>query len=277
VGTVDSYIYYNALGMWLASTNLGATAAYFLSMGDSLTPPLTGWHYAANGGWQSGDASFELREESLRPCEIVVVAATGDAASWNPSSIGLYHLTGNWSAGRPVFRHERGDRVLLVKEGYSYWEIAPTIADTSSWIKSGRATDSPDQPEAGPSERWGTTGWRYASQGIWEDSKGTIELTCHITGVEVYLNLHVKPPPSGSWSAWGPWSPCSCHPDTWTLKTRTRVCQSNSSSSHTPICPDGEVLDSGTCPGQEEELGCGPPRGWYLNLPMVLLLEYACL
>jgi hypothetical protein len=186
VGTVDSYIYYNAaLGMWLAYTSLGANSAYILSVGDFPTPPLTGWRYAANGGWQSGDASFELREESLRPCEIVLVAATGDAASVHPGILGPYHLTGNWSAGRPVFRHERGDRVLLVKEGYSNWRIARTTSDTGSWITSGRATNSPDQPEAGPSEREGTTGWRYVFYGKWEDSKGAIEVTCRITGVEV--------------------------------------------------------------------------------------------
>jgi hypothetical protein len=153
-------------------------------VGDSPTPPLTGWQYYSSG-WQSGDASFELREESLRPCEIVVVAATGDAASVHPSSLGPYQLTSDWSAGRPVFMQERGDRVLMVAYGYSNWAIKPTTTSTGSYIISGRGTDSPDQPEAGPSERWGTTGWRYAANGKFEDSQGTIEATCHITGLQI--------------------------------------------------------------------------------------------
>ena len=69
------------------------------------------------------------------------------------------------------------ERFLLVNEGYSGWEISPgSTSATSSWIGSGRATNSPLSPEAGPSVRRGWTQWVYSDNG--EVKEGEITLKC---------------------------------------------------------------------------------------------------
>ena len=69
------------------------------------------------------------------------------------------------------------ERFLLVNEGYSGWEISPgSTSATSSWIGSGRATNSPLSPEAGPSVRRRWTQWVYSDAG--EVKEGEITLKC---------------------------------------------------------------------------------------------------
>ena len=86
---------------------------------------------------------------------------------------------GEWSSGRPVYKKVDGEeeRFLLVNEGYSGWEISPgATSATSSWIGSGRATNSPLSPAAGPSLRRGWTSWVYADGG--EVKEGEVTLKC---------------------------------------------------------------------------------------------------
>ena len=85
---------------------------------------------------------------------------------------------GLWSSGRPIFKKEDGgiERVLFVKEGNTNWRIRTSTSSTGAWIESGRATDSPTMPEAGPSERLNMTGWEYWSGDKW--IVGTISVTC---------------------------------------------------------------------------------------------------
>ena len=84
---------------------------------------------------------------------------------------------GRWSSGRPVFKKVDGEtRFLIVAEGSTTWTIQKSTTDTSSWIRSGRATNSPSSPEAGPSVMSGVTRWRY-----WDSVKsieGDISVTC---------------------------------------------------------------------------------------------------
>ena len=70
---------------------------------------------------------------------------------------------GQWSQGRPVYKKVDGDkeRYLFVAEGTSYWTITDSTEAKDSWILSGKATNSPFQPEAGPSARLGVGGWRF--------------------------------------------------------------------------------------------------------------------
>ena len=84
---------------------------------------------------------------------------------------------GNWSQGRPVFKKvDREDRFLSVIEEYNVWRILQSPTATASRITSGRGTNSPSSPEAGPSDREGVTRWRYGDGGKW--TEGDISVTC---------------------------------------------------------------------------------------------------
>ena len=67
------------------------------------------------------------------------------------------------------------ERFLLVHEGGVNWHIAPSTTTTSGYIFSGRATSSPSN-EAGPSDRFGFTSWRYYNGEEWKE--GEIDVTC---------------------------------------------------------------------------------------------------
>ena len=68
------------------------------------------------------------------------------------------------------------ERFLLVNEGYSGWDISPgSTSATSSWIGSGRATNSPLSLEAGPSLKRGWTRWVYADGGVVKEGEITFE------------------------------------------------------------------------------------------------------
>ena len=84
---------------------------------------------------------------------------------------------GRWSSGRPIFKKVDGEtRFLLVKEGTTVWSIDDSTTDTGSWIQSGRATNSPSSPEAGPNVRLGVTRWQYGDNGKWKE--GNISVKC---------------------------------------------------------------------------------------------------
>ena len=84
---------------------------------------------------------------------------------------------GRWSAGRPVFKKVDGEtRFLLVAEGLVSWLISSSTTGTGGWIKSGRGTNSPSSPKAGPSVRLGVTRWQYARGGKFVE--GGISVTC---------------------------------------------------------------------------------------------------
>ena len=109
---------------------------------------------------------------------------------------------GRWSEGRPVFKKDvevqnilatfgfaaltigsrRESRFLLVGEGYSAWTIRrESVTSPSGAIISGRATNSPSSPEAGPSVSMELTSWRYADgKGGWKE--GDISVTCEEGG-----------------------------------------------------------------------------------------------
>ena len=67
----------------------------------------------------------------------------------------------------------------MVKEGWIDWNIMMSTTSTAGSevkIESGRGTNSPASPEAGPSVKKGTTRWRY-----WDGAsyvEGNISVTC---------------------------------------------------------------------------------------------------
>ena len=52
------------------------------------------------------------------------------------------------------------ERVLLVPEGYVNWQIKDSTS-FSSFIESGRGTNSPASSEAGSNDSFGFTRWQY--------------------------------------------------------------------------------------------------------------------
>ena len=87
---------------------------------------------------------------------------------------------GRWSSGRPVFKKVDGEeKFLFVKEGINSWSIRDSLSTTEYHITSGRATNAPSSPEAGPSDTYGTTRWRFKNPGG-NLVEGDISLTCKL-------------------------------------------------------------------------------------------------
>ena len=84
---------------------------------------------------------------------------------------------GRWSEGRPIFKKVDGEtRFLFVLEGWTVWSIRSSTTATGAWIISGRGTNSPSSPEAGPSDSEEVTRWRYWDGVKW--AEGDISVTC---------------------------------------------------------------------------------------------------
>jgi len=105
------------------------------------------------------------------------------------SSLGDYRLeVGRWSNGRPVYKKVDGEtsflsfflpdreteRVLFV--GWFNWVITDSTSSTNNFIASGRGTNSPASSEAGASDRFGVTRWRYDDNGNFKE--GDISVSC---------------------------------------------------------------------------------------------------
>jgi hypothetical protein len=85
--------------------------------------------------------------------------------------------------GRPIYKLSDGERFLLVPEGGGVWAFVKKVHGPAD-IVAGRGTDFPGQEEAGPSTRYGTTGWRYLDKITkapgyhFQDSVDEITVTC---------------------------------------------------------------------------------------------------
>ena len=62
------------------------------------------------------------------------------------------------------------------------WRIKTSLNAFGASIQSGRATNSPASPEAGPSDKDGVTRWRYKDAGLKE---GDISVTCKLDDEDV--------------------------------------------------------------------------------------------
>ena len=67
------------------------------------------------------------------------------------------------------------ERFLFVHEVGVAWQISSSTTTTIAFIASGRATSSPSN-EAGPSDRFGVTSWRFWNDEEWKE--GEIDVTC---------------------------------------------------------------------------------------------------
>merc|ERR1711953_372215 len=171
------YLYFED-NCWQVSETLGNRNNYIKNCQNTRLPPKRNWEYIKNDGWTNDDTSLTLTFTTLSPCKMVRVTGRGDVVEKQPESLGDYRLeVGRWSGGRPVYKKVGGQaRYLLMPEGSTNWGIDDSTTGTGAWITSGRGTNSPSSPEAGPSVRLGMTGWEYADGGEWQE--GDISVTC---------------------------------------------------------------------------------------------------
>jgi len=175
---------YSEGGEWTVGYTLGKSSALnrLRNFQNTNTPPSTQWKlylFADGGKWIADSLTLEFT--TLSPiCQLVRVAGEGDVVKKQGSSLGDYRLEeGRWSAGRPVFKKVDGERrFLLVKEGRTTWAISSSTTGTGTWIESGRATNSPASPEAGPTVRLGRTRWKYWDSDSSGWKEGDISVTC---------------------------------------------------------------------------------------------------
>ena len=62
-------------------------------------------------------------------CPAVTIAASGAAAAAQPSRLGTFRATGEFSSGRQVFRNTRGQH-LLVPAGKNVWSVQSSATAT---------------------------------------------------------------------------------------------------------------------------------------------------
>lgn len=179
-GVSDKFLYSEG-GKWWVSDILGESSGWLRNKQDSPFPPSGTWEFWSSSripkGWQDDDTSLTLTFFTLSPCKMVRVTGRGDVVEKQRSKLGDYRLeVGRWSQGRPVYKKVDGQTLyLLVKESFPSWYISSSTTGTTGFIHSGRGTNYPSSPEAGPSVRSGYTGWRYWDGG-WQD--GDISVTC---------------------------------------------------------------------------------------------------
>jgi len=181
-GSKPQYLYFED-NCWQVSETLGNRNDYIKNCQDTQLPPTKNWEYVGDGGWSDDDTSLTLEFTTLSPCQLVRVAGEGEVVqkhgNGGTKSLGDYRLEeGRWSSGRPVFKKVDGEtRFLFVPEGFSNWSIKTSTTATGAVIQSGKATNSPSSPEAGPSVRFGQTRWEYSvSDNGWKE--GNISVTC---------------------------------------------------------------------------------------------------
>ena len=159
-------------GVWWVNSALGRKmgwSGWLRNRKDAATPPRTGWEYQrwqrGRGGFWENDTSLLLSPGPLEPCPRVTVATGGESGRQQGEAAGVFlPVAGRMSAGRPVYRQlGGGSKYLVLRERYSVWGVGDGVADTAGYIQSGRGTNSPGHPEAGPSKRARVRGWRFSN------------------------------------------------------------------------------------------------------------------
>ena len=191
----EFFLYYNdsqSCQSWLVGNSLGPCNGYLTNNAvQGLTyPPVSSWKYWSLQAWQDDDPTLNLRQvaeafnsAALTPCREVVVRASGLAAAFHDRSLGSYTPSGEWMEGRPVYVKLGGEesRYLMVAEGKTSWSVRTAPLGKLVLLESGRGTNSPGDPGAGPSVRLGVREWRFWNPLLEEGGsleEGEITVTC---------------------------------------------------------------------------------------------------
>ena len=93
--------------------------------------PAKGWEFVDSGEWRR-DADLRVQTAVTTAallCPAVTIAASGAAAAAQPSRLGTFRATGEFSSGRQVFRNTRGQH-LLVPAGKNVWSVQSSATAT---------------------------------------------------------------------------------------------------------------------------------------------------
>ena len=84
---------------------LGGDSLNFWNLGTGDLPPSSGWQYWYV--WNEFDPSLVLEESKIESCARVTVTVGGEATEDVRDKVGEFLPTGEWSAGRPVYKMKK--------------------------------------------------------------------------------------------------------------------------------------------------------------------------
>ena len=178
IATKRHYIYKHKNGDWVAGVGLGGLFGLYNS-NRSPAPPRSGWQYYGDGEWRSDpDLSIvTISDTSTLICPVITIKATGVAARERPDYLGQFTITNQFSAGRPVWRNNKGKYLLVHADGVS-WYVGDNVETGEGEIQSGAAPGlCPASPRSRYNKRLNQNSWQYGDGHNWYD--GDITVTCN--------------------------------------------------------------------------------------------------
>ena len=178
IGTRAAYIYKSDSGNWFAGKELGASSGGLRNTNSSPAPPRSGWQYGDDDGEWVSDPDLTvmtISDTSTLICPVINIRASGAAARKVPDYLGEFTITSQYSAGRPVWRNNRG-KYLRVPAGKTTWGVVDNVEINGAGIRSGVAPGlCPASARSRYSKRFNINSWQYSDNG-WHD--GDITVTC---------------------------------------------------------------------------------------------------
>ena len=179
IATKSYYLYKYDTGAWHVSDELGDSGGGLFNSNTSPAPPRSGWQYwEVNIGEDRADPNLSIvtiSDTSTRICPIINISARGAAARKVPDYLGRFTITNQFSAGRPVYRNNRG-KYLRVLPGTPDWSVSDNVVTDDQRIWSGAAAGlCPASDRSRYNKRRNINSWQYWDNG-WRD--GDITVTC---------------------------------------------------------------------------------------------------
>ena len=98
---------------------------------------------------------------------------------YHPKCLRLYKLTGKLSAGRRIFKHTNGNRILMIVNENVDWDVKDNVSSKEAWMHSACAPSMcPADIRAHYSSRFSQTSWEYWSKN--EMKPGNITVKCSV-------------------------------------------------------------------------------------------------
>ena len=179
-GTKPWFIYKHDIGSWLVGPELGTSRGIYLKNIDSSpSPPRSGWQYFDDDDVWTSDPELRIinvKNTTNFICPVVTITASGEAARKQSDSLGHFRLTGEYSAGRPIYINSN-NKYLLVHPGSINWFVGDNVDRIAGWIKAGSAPGlCPASPRSTVNKRLNRNSWQYWDGSEWLD--GEISVSC---------------------------------------------------------------------------------------------------
>ena len=178
IGTKAAYIYKSDSGNWLANHELGDSSGGLRNTNSSPAPPRSGWQYARSGEFVSDPdlTVVTISDTSTLICPVINIQASGEADRKVPDYLGQFTITSQFSAGRPVWRNNKG-KYLSVHPDKVNWRVTNNVEDTAAGIQSGVAPGlCPASARSRYNKRFNINSWKYWDGDEFRD--GDITVTC---------------------------------------------------------------------------------------------------